>query len=111
MSCCSHLFEIGDDVTPKTPNGCEECLKMGDRWVHLRLCVTCGHVGCCDDSKNKFRLRQLEGQHETLRYYEVRPKYLLQHYPAQMTGFSLRSSASPVSVWTRKRSLRLRRSM
>ena len=52
MNCCSHLFEIGD-VTPITPNGCEECLKMGDQWLHLRLCVTCGHVGCCDDSKNK----------------------------------------------------------
>ena len=52
MNCCSHLFEIGN-VTPRTPNGCEECLKMGDRWLHLRLCVTCGHVGCCDESKNK----------------------------------------------------------
>lgn len=52
MNCCSHLFEIRN-VTPRTPNGCEECLKTGDRWVHLRLCVTCGHVGCCDDSKNK----------------------------------------------------------
>src|SRR6202041_1473567 len=36
-----------------TPNGCEECLKMGDTWVHLRLCLECGHVGCCDSSKNK----------------------------------------------------------
>lgn len=35
MNCCSHLFEIGN-VTPRTPNGCEECLKMGDRWLHLR---------------------------------------------------------------------------
>lgn len=52
MNCCSHLFEI-DNLTPRTPNGCEECLKIGDRWLHLRLCVTCGHVGCCDDSKNK----------------------------------------------------------
>jgi uncharacterized UBP type Zn finger protein len=33
--------------------GCEECLAMGDTWVHLRLCVHCGHVGCCDDSKNR----------------------------------------------------------
>jgi uncharacterized UBP type Zn finger protein len=33
--------------------GCEECLKMGDTWVHLRLCLECGHVGCCDSSKNK----------------------------------------------------------
>jgi uncharacterized UBP type Zn finger protein len=49
---CSHLSEI-TDPTAKTPNGCEECLKTGDRWVHLRLCETCGHVGCCDSSKNK----------------------------------------------------------
>src|SRR5215203_4437048 len=42
MRCCSHLFEI-NNVTPKTPNGCEECLKIGDPWVHLRLCQTnCG---------------------------------------------------------------------
>jgi hypothetical protein len=33
--------------------GCEECLKTGDTWVHLRLCRACGHVGCCDDSMNK----------------------------------------------------------
>jgi len=46
-----HLKDIRD-VTPNT-DGCEECLKMGDVWVHLRLCLSCGHVGCCDDSKNK----------------------------------------------------------
>ena len=39
-------------VRPNT-KGCEECLKMGDAWVHLRLCMHCGHGGCCDDSKNK----------------------------------------------------------
>ena len=48
---CTHLNQI-KDVSPRT-NGCEECLKSGDEWVHLRLCMTCGHVGCCDDSKNK----------------------------------------------------------
>jgi uncharacterized UBP type Zn finger protein len=48
---CSHTDQI-HDVTART-NGCEECLKMGDTWVHLRLCLTCGHVGCCDSSKNK----------------------------------------------------------
>ena len=40
------------NVKPNS-QGCEECLKMGDDWVHLRLCLTCGHVGCCDSSKNK----------------------------------------------------------
>jgi uncharacterized UBP type Zn finger protein len=48
---CSHLKEI-KNVKPNT-NGCEECLKSGDEWVHLRLCLSCGHVGCCDSSKNK----------------------------------------------------------
>ncbi len=51
MSVCTHLKQI-HKVTPKA-QGCEECLKSGDEWVHLRLCMTCGHVGCCDSSKNK----------------------------------------------------------
>ncbi|MFB8277424.1 UBP-type zinc finger domain-containing protein [Nocardia colli] len=37
-------------VTPRTPQGCEECLQLGTPWLHLRLCLTCGHVGCCDSS-------------------------------------------------------------
>ncbi|MBU8897090.1 cation:proton antiporter [Corallococcus sp. M34] len=48
---CSHLAQI-HPVRPGT-RGCEECLRLHDRWVHLRLCLTCGHVGCCDDSKNR----------------------------------------------------------
>jgi uncharacterized UBP type Zn finger protein len=51
MTACTHLKEI-HEVKPHT-RGCEECLKTGDQWVHLRLCLTCGHVGCCDSSKNK----------------------------------------------------------
>ena len=46
-----HLDQIRD-VRPNT-DGCEECLKTGDSWVHLRLCLSCGHVGCCDQSKNR----------------------------------------------------------
>jgi Zn-finger in ubiquitin-hydrolases and other protein len=49
---CSHLNQIRD-VRPHTPNGCEECLATGGRWVHLRLCLSCGHVGCCDSSPNR----------------------------------------------------------
>jgi hypothetical protein len=51
MERCDHMDHV-HKVAPKT-KGCEECLKMGDTWVHLRLCMECGHVGCCDDSKNK----------------------------------------------------------
>ena len=49
---CEHVAAAGDPA-PITPQGCEECLRSGDSWVHLRLCLTCGHVGCCDSSKNK----------------------------------------------------------
>jgi len=48
---CTHLDQI-HEVTARTPNACEECLQTGDSWVHLRMCLTCGHVGCCDSSKN-----------------------------------------------------------
>ena len=51
MQNCTHLSQV-HRVTPHT-RGCEECLKMHDNWVHLRLCLECGHVGCCDSSKNK----------------------------------------------------------
>jgi uncharacterized UBP type Zn finger protein len=48
---CTHL----DTIEPVHPNskGCEECIKLGDTWVHLRMCRECGNVACCDDSKNK----------------------------------------------------------
>jgi tellurite resistance protein TerC len=51
MPACTHRDQI-KDVTPNT-EGCEECLQSGDRWVQLRMCLGCGHVGCCDSSKNK----------------------------------------------------------
>lgn len=49
---CTHLDEVRD-VEPRTPEGCEECLKIGSDWVHLRMCQICGHVGCCDQSPNR----------------------------------------------------------
>jgi uncharacterized UBP type Zn finger protein len=48
---CKHLDEI--KVTSAGTHVCEECVRLGDSWVHLRLCLICGHVGCCDSSKNK----------------------------------------------------------
>jgi uncharacterized UBP type Zn finger protein len=49
---CPHLGTVKRHLKAHT-RGCEECLAMGDTWVHLRLCMQCGHVGCCDDSKNR----------------------------------------------------------
>ncbi|OFZ54405.1 MAG: hypothetical protein A2428_16075 [Bdellovibrionales bacterium RIFOXYC1_FULL_54_43] len=65
MSNCSHLNQI-QEVKPRTPEGCEECLKSGDEWVHLRLCRTCGHVGCCDNSKNRHATKHFHKTHHPI---------------------------------------------
>lgn len=62
LTDCEHLTEaMATTVTPSA-QGCEECLKIGDKWVHLRICKTCGHVGCCDNSKNRHATKHF---HET----------------------------------------------
>ena len=67
---CAHLNSIRD-VRPKTPGGCDECLATGDHWVHLRMCMTCGHVGCCDDSKNRHaRKHAAADSHPIVRSFE-----------------------------------------
>jgi uncharacterized UBP type Zn finger protein len=48
---CEHFAQI-QDVTPSA-DGCEDCLRQGGRWVHLRICLSCGHVGCCDSSPGR----------------------------------------------------------
>ena len=69
MQKCTHLQEI-KEVTPKT-KGCEECLRMGERWVHLRLCESCGHVGCCDSSKNKHATKHFRAtSHAIIKSFE-----------------------------------------
>ncbi|PYQ60689.1 MAG: hypothetical protein DMF58_07335 [Acidobacteria bacterium] len=80
MKQCAHL----QSVTPQqfnrkanTPNGCQECLAMGDRWVHLRLCLECGHVGCCDSSKNKHATKHYgTAHHPVIRSFEPGERWL-----------------------------------
>jgi uncharacterized UBP type Zn finger protein len=50
---CTHLDQILVTEPPETIAGCEECLKTGDTWMHLRMCMTCGTIRCCDSSKNQ----------------------------------------------------------
>lgn len=70
ISPCTHLDQI-QDVQPRTPDGCEECLQAGDRWVHLRLCLICGHVGCCDSSPNKHATKHFHAtQHPIVQSFE-----------------------------------------
>jgi hypothetical protein len=53
MPVCEHLDQIAVVEPPAEIAGCEDCLAIGARWVHLRMCHTCGHIGCCDSSPNR----------------------------------------------------------
>jgi len=52
-TACSHLDQVAVVEPPPGIEGCEECLKIGSGWVHLRMCQTCGRIGCCDSSPNQ----------------------------------------------------------
>jgi uncharacterized UBP type Zn finger protein len=67
---CKHLEHI-EVAEPHTTAGCEECLRTGSSWVHLRLCVACGHVGCCDSSPNRHATRHnRESSHPVVASFE-----------------------------------------
>jgi uncharacterized UBP type Zn finger protein len=73
---CTHMDAI-KDVQPRTAEGCEDCLAMGDTWVHLRLCVSCGHVGCCDQSKNRHARKHFHAAgHPIIRSFEPGERWL-----------------------------------
>jgi uncharacterized UBP type Zn finger protein len=71
-SGCRHLADGPDPQTRTT--GCEECLAAGMRWVHLRLCLTCGHVGCCNAS---------DGKHATAHFEETSHPVIRSHEPEE----------------------------
>ncbi|MCU1378835.1 MAG: hypothetical protein JWN29_1818 [Acidimicrobiales bacterium] len=76
MEVCSHLGQMRD-VTPSAP-GCEDCLAAGRRdWVHLRMCMSCGHVGCCDQSPGKHATKHFGGtQHPIIRSFQPGERWL-----------------------------------
>ncbi len=76
MDICTHLDRVRA-VEPRT-DGCEECLALGDEWVHLRLCLECGHVGCCDDSKNR---------HATAHFHRTRHPIIRSFEPGESWGW------------------------
>jgi monovalent cation/hydrogen antiporter len=72
-AACAHLREYLFEPVPeaRTPGGCEECLATGMRWVHLRLCLACGHVGCCDSSEGRHAEAHFhESDHTVMRSFE-----------------------------------------
>ncbi|MBV9573529.1 MAG: UBP-type zinc finger domain-containing protein [Acidobacteriales bacterium] len=64
MKACEHLR----DATDREPASyeCPECVALQDRWVHLRICLICGHVGCCDSSKNKHATKHFHSSHHAI---------------------------------------------
>ena len=58
---CTHLDTVEVLEVPAEIPGCEDCLKIGGTWVHLRMCTQCGHIGCCDNSPNKHATAHYEG--------------------------------------------------
>jgi uncharacterized UBP type Zn finger protein len=74
---CTHLDSIQRVDLPPEVAGCEECLALGMSWVHLRMCQSCGHIGCCDNS---------EGKHATAHHHE--------------TGHPIIRSAEPGEDWS-----------
>ena len=71
MSRCTHLDSIEITSLPEEVAGCEDCLASGGVWLHLRICLECGHVACCDDSPNKHMSKHAEAaQHPLIRSLE-----------------------------------------
>jgi hypothetical protein len=71
MSECTHLDQIRLRELPAAVDGCEDCLRIGGKWLHLRICLTCGHVGCCDDSPNRHASAHAHGTgHPIIRSHE-----------------------------------------
>jgi len=71
---CAHLEKLdpdGREPVHPSGHGCKECLEAGDEWVHLRLCMSCGHVGCCDSSPNKHATKHAHRtRHPTIKSFE-----------------------------------------
>jgi uncharacterized UBP type Zn finger protein len=79
---CQHVSQV-QDVKPSS-QGCEKCLELGDTWVHLRMCMICGHVGCCDNSKNRHATRHYhETEHPIIRSFEPGESWMW-CYPDQL---------------------------
>jgi hypothetical protein len=77
VTACTHLDQIEVLELPDPIAGCEECLAVGSRWVHLRMCQTCGQIGCCDSSPNRHASRH-----------------------AQASGHAVARSAEPGEDWS-----------
>jgi hypothetical protein len=87
MERCVHMGHV-HRVRPSAA-GCQECLEIGDEWVHLRECMECGHVGCCDDSRNKHATKHFhKTQHPIIRSIEPGERWGWCYVDSLMLDFS-----------------------
>ena len=72
MTICSHVGDVpAAEPAPSNPNGCDACLAEGQRWVHLRICLTCGNVACCDSSPARHSAKHAAASsHPIIRSFE-----------------------------------------
>lgn len=96
---CDHLRlaerKTRSPVTPSGP-GCRECLVSGGEWVHLRLCLTCGHVGCCDDSPNRHATAHFRAEgHPVIRSYEPGEDWAYCYLDDEMVELPARPGEAP----------------
>lgn len=90
---CTHLDQI--KLTEPTKRVCEECIKTGDTWVHLRMCLSCGHVGCCDSSKNKHATKHFRAvRHPVMRSIEPGENWIWCYVDEVMAGELPRSGSA-----------------
>lgn len=85
---CAHLTEMRA-IEPHTTEGCEDCLRIHGTWVHLRLCMSCGHVGCCDSSSNK---------HATAHYHALGHGVIQSFEPGERWGYCYRDDDTLADV-------------
>ncbi len=86
---CTHLNGI--KFTEPGKHVCEDCIKTGDSWVHLRMCLECGHIGCCDSSKNRHATKHFHAtKHPLIRSAEPGENWLWcyvdQVYPGELAA-------------------------
>jgi uncharacterized UBP type Zn finger protein len=85
---CTHLDQIRK-VKPSA-KGCEDCLKIGGTWVHLRMCMECGHVGCCDSSPNK---------HATKHFHKMKHPIMRSIEPGESWGWCYIDEVEVDEAW------------
>ncbi len=85
MKQCTHLDQA--QLMSTDTRVCEDCVKTGDRWVHLRMCLVCGHVGCCDSSKNKHATKHFHATgHPLMRSIEPGERWVWCYVDEMMAG-------------------------